>query len=249
MDSIQNDTFVNPIIPKNAIKLKLTNAGWSDDGFITEWEGMSPRKGLMLTHNGMPLVDSSKNSIMTILKLIKETPLKFFLLLPRVRNMVLKLLIEQAYKPISVLILEDHKWCKSGQELARILEVNRLGMDNRELNELKWKARVTFLALWEYDESYRYRGQDIYEAISPLNLSENPRKELLRVIKLGYERDNDPSMKQKWKLLRFAVMFAPPKIIRKIASLLLKIYPERMKLDSNDKEWARHKDYQFGFLG
>ncbi len=247
-----DNTFVNPIVPIHSRKMKLEKAEWTPDGFVTTWDSMPPRKGLMLTQNGMPLVDSSKNAIMTILKLIKETPLKFFLLLPSVRNRVIKLLIEQAYKPISVLIMEDNKWCKSGQELARVLEVNRLGNETPEiriLNELKWKARVTFLALWEYDESYRYRGQDIYEAINLLNLSENPRKELLRAIKLGYERDNDPSMKQKWKLLRFAVMFAPPKIIRKISDTLLKIYPERMKLDSNDKEWARNKDYQWGFLG
>lgn len=102
--------------------------------------------------------------------------------------------------------------------------------------------------LFEFDDAYRYRAQDIVTMINLLEFYNNPRKELRRVFDIALSREvHEPQRKKMAKvytLITYAVML--PSIQRTLKKSWVNM--ELIKFDESDIYWAGFKD-NYNFMG
>ena len=112
--------------------------------------------------------------------------------------------------------------------------------------------RDTLCMILEMDNAYRYRFQDIIVELDKSALLRNPRKELIRLLKILAEREKTQDIKDTWFLLKLVVnlYLVSDKELRdflKNALFGLNLYDVELKIE--DKLFAAgRKDYTFGFM-
>jgi hypothetical protein len=102
--------------------------------------------------------------------------------------------------------------------------------------------------IFEYDDAYRYRIQDIATEVIPAALETNPKQEILRLFHIYSIRDTSPAVIIKFyrvvKLLCWAL------VIPKVKKAFIKAITGRtvgMRYDDADWYWVSMRDdYHFG---
>lgn len=122
-------------------------------------------------------------------------------------------------------------FCKSAREIYRV------GMkfaQTEDEEKLVWAV----VMIWEFDDAYRYRAQDILGELNKEALRKSPSKEIVRIFNLGVNRENkldenlnllprlDEIMIKKWKVIRKAAIF--------FKKYLMELDLEKIKLDEGD---------------
>lgn len=116
----------------------------------------------------------------------------------------------------------------------------------REINKLPLGATADIMAhIFEYDDAYRYRLQDIMTELDTPRLYTNPCGEVLRLIDLAIMRDKSEDVRRKYKRLKvFAWLLIPLKHF--FLNLIKDINFDNMKFDEADRYWVSLRgDYNF----
>lgn len=96
---------------------------------------------------------------------------------------------------------------------------------------------------WEYEDTYRFRGQMFLSLMDKVALKKNPRKELRRLCDLMSKRELNPYMKNQWLMIKKLIRFIP---ISKIKDFMLSLDLEVFKMDSSDRYFAdRKQDFNY----
>src|SRR3990167_5025863 len=119
------------------------------------------------------------------------------------------------------------------------------------------KRKVFEIFIWEFDNSYRFRGQDVFSELNKEALRENPRKEIVRLFKLGLSRERAGLSEKdkealraegaeffdtnaKWKLLirvlSVALLFSKD-LLSVCTRFFEELDPLKMKPDEGDWYW------------
>lgn len=107
--------------------------------------------------------------------------------------------------------------------------------------------------IFEYDSSYRWRMQDLFSATNKKAILNNPRKELLRLGELAFERDdigNKKNMrlgKRMKRVMKIAsLILLIPRINKAFKQIIDMANFANLRLDDPDRYWAYFKlDYNF----
>ena len=225
----------------------------TDNGIFTKYVGCN------YLFKGFPdvrIVETISIPKKMISKAIPDKPVKFFLLgvlglysvFPKkkqIADFFINYFLEIATLTMTFnetlrkgVILPKEKYCKSGKEIYRAMEV--IG--------IRKKLKEVIAMTWEYDYAYRLRGQDLIPFLNKEALRKNPVKEIKRLIDILIERDI--SCKDKWKSLKKWIILLRIKKIRKIiVDLLLEIDLEKIKMDEADWYFSLDRnDYNYGGL-
>lgn len=196
-----------------------------------------PVKGMMLLADEtiLDVVDRVKAGFLRALRFTFTKPVVFFLplMLPFYKPILKSALIQLADftdKTLRNFYLKDDKWCKSGREIWRVL--------SKKVKE-KYQIQLirALLMVWEWSDSYRYKGQDLAGELNKEALKENPRKELLRLMDLLIERERHEGMKQKWGQFRkpiILLMWIFRGKVKIVAEILMEMDLEKIRLDEAD---------------
>lgn len=191
-----------------------------------------------------------KRNLRIIIEILSFRPiailLSFFSVLPSIKYKIVKHIIDRvifwANTALKDYYIYPNRFCRSGRELfKKAISFNK----NPILERL---ARIACM-IWEYDNSYRYRGQDLFGELNIQNLQKNPRRELLRVWNIGIEREGDENTKNKRELFGKVIYFIPffyPKLFKAFVSYLKTLDFNEVKLDEGDiYDCARRDLYNF----
>lgn len=105
--------------------------------------------------------------------------------------------------------------------------------------------------LFEYDNAYRLRLEDLFSETSKEKLLANPRKEIQRLVELDRQRENQHGVmvSNKFKALAWimsSLILMSPKIRQSFKKAIEASKFEKLQLDNVDKYWACHRtDYLF----
>lgn len=136
------------------------------------------------------------------------------------------------------------------QEVHRAFSIS-WSDETPQITELrKWLRDIECMIL-EFDNAYRFRGQDLAVEINKHALEHDPIKELLRLIDIWISREKVVDVKNSWELLKLFVQyylrFDQP-LLKLFTRTLLELDLEKCALTDNDKYFAHpRKDYTFGF--
>lgn len=92
--------------------------------------------------------------------------------------------------------------------------------------------RETICLFFENDKPYRYRIQEVLGTLNLMQLEENPRKEIFRMIDQFVSRDGARDWKPMARLLKLSLYL--PKVLDESVLILSKIDPNVISLDSAD---------------
>ena len=159
--------------------------------------------------------------------------------------------------------LEPNRFCKSGRELLRVADVMLAQIDDTAERAVYRNFVLMLVMIWEYDNAYRYRGQDVLGSLNKLWLRNSARREILRLLTLLDEREclfvtaenraagklsND--LREKWALLRRAVnltLIFFPSLKRLIRNFLMELDVSKIALDEGDWYHVSFRfDYNYG---
>lgn len=161
----------------------------------------------------------------------------------------------------------DKRLCPSGRELNRVGELLLVGIKPDGRYRKFQDFLRTILLIWEFDNSYRYRGQDVFSLLDRSELLEHPRREILRIFKVGLSRERaglsakdkgflkkegvsffDTNM--KWELIILllrVLLFVSPAFVKLVKRFLSELNTDKIKLDEGDWYWVCERcDYDFG---
>ncbi len=97
--------------------------------------------------------------------------------------------------------------------------------------------------IFEFDDAYRYRLQDILGELDKEKLVANPRKELSRLMALAEYRDTDDRLQGMFNRARKAliILSLSKKVREKVVTFFLKLDTEAVKMQEDDLYFAKLK--------
>jgi hypothetical protein len=126
--------------------------------------------------------------------------------------------------------------CKSAREVYKVLT------QRYNENGILWFV----IMVWEFDNAYRYMFQDIASETNKAIIRKEPRKEIIRLLDLAFERS---VVSARIKVIKRIIQFTPKKYLMPIINFLSDIDIEQIKLDEGDKWFcANRPEYNFGGL-
>lgn len=146
--------------------------------------------------------------------------------------------------------MRPNRYSQFVQEVYRAFSVS-WSDESPQITELRHWLRDIECMILEFDNAYRFRGQDLAVEINKENLRKNPIEELCRLIDIWIEREKVIDVKNSWLLLklfvRYYLRFDKP--LQKIFTrTLLELDLSKCAMTDNDKYFAvPRKDYNFGF--
>lgn len=160
-------------------------------------------------------------------KLIKSfNSIAFPIIRPYVLKQQYQTVFAKEFKNLLALLLGDYE---GGKETAEIIS-----------------------QIFEYDEAYRIRLQDLFSETTKEKLIKNPRKEIKRLLEIQRQREYDyGEINGKFKLFSHVLNLAllSPKLKRKFREALEKINLENLCLDEADLYWLLQRiDYNWNNL-
>lgn len=215
--------------------------------------------------NGYPFeeivraVDNLKRVVISGTRLLAAKPIRYFLVILAIlpKKILLSLfdniideLERMSSRMINWWILRPERYCTSGREIYRVGEE----MIREKLPEKKHKRWISllnnFCMMWEFDNYYRWMGQDIFGEINLEKLLENPTKEIMRMFGILMDRTMQDGLLPKWRAIRFLLFWslATKGWIREfIKEFFKKIDLEKLKMDKSDIYYSYQKTgYNFG---
>lgn len=137
--------------------------------------------------------------------------------------------------------IPENQLCRSARE---ILRVGRLFAKS----EHELRALWCIVMMWEMDDAYRFRGQDVLAELKKENLN-RIRKEVNRLLKIGMKREI--SVVEKRRTMSFAVRLSLfiPSVRKFVKDFLNELNLEEIKPTTADLYWmTRYEDYNFAGL-
>lgn len=102
--------------------------------------------------------------------------------------------------------------------------------------------------IFEYDDAYRYRLQDVMSEIDLGTLYMNPCGEIIKLISILQDREESSGMKKKYgRLYIFAWLLIPLQFW--FADIIKDIDFDNLKLDEADKYWVSLRDDGYNYMG
>lgn len=141
------------------------------------------------------------------------------------------------YDMIAPYLLADNRWCRSGREILRA------GLHAIDAVKSRWSQHYIFIlkvivSVWEWDNAYRYRGQDIFGELNKEAFFANPFAEIGRLMTLQVRRERG-WFEDKGKaiafgrVLRTAFLFSP-ELRKLLMAFVQEVNIEEVKLDQSD---------------
>lgn len=258
----------------------MSNANWADIvgidrdpemGVITRVFGRPPIKGRIPSKEILYQLDGAKSVVSFTIFLSKHTPLiPFLMLFPRSRRKVIDYFTNALRKNLHFLFetISINDLCKSGREIARAIGIknpcdcdchvdpgfvwtgNHPTCAPNASREIETVLVLSFLLMYEFDDSYRWPLQDIFSEINIKALNKHPRIELRRVLSLAMSRvtnheGNRLYMFPKYKVARSLVLFMPPSWLKRLVKVILELDMSKIEMDEDDLSWAQWKEYNF----
>ena len=240
-------------------------------GVVTRVFGYRPIKGRIPTREILAPLDGAKSVVSFTIFLARHTPLiPFLMLFPRARRKVLEYFTNALRKNLHFIFetISVNDLCRSGKEIARAIGIrnpcdcdchvnagyvwtgDHRGCAPDPQREIETVLALSFLLMYDFDDAYRYRLQDIFGEINLVALRRHPRRELRRVLKLAMEREMDHDanrwlMQPKYLAVISLVSLMPPSWVKWIVNLLLRMDMSKVVLDEDDLSWAQYKQYNF----
>lgn len=110
----------------------------------------------------------------------------------------------------------------------------------RAFDEKHLRIRNLLCMILEFDDAYRYRFQYTLGEINSENLRKNPYKELSRLIQIVVDREKEPRLRDTFKKLKkFLFLASFFKVRNEIMKILLRLDPDKLKLDEGDRYYAQ----------
>lgn len=146
------------------------------------------------------------------------------------------------------LTITYDKLSPSSREFKRVLrKINPFpDTDQEDGANGSWVALIA--GIYESDLAYRFRIQDILSQLNKQAFRENPRKEILRLIRLDLSRELAPTMQDKVRLGEkvFKIVWLIPTFRKFINAFFGEIDPTMFVLDTYDRYWCtRRFDYLY----
>ncbi len=147
----------------------------------------------------------------------------------------LKQAYEELISKLSALIgytlLKPFRYCKSVQELYLAF-----GSEEKQLRNL-------VCMIFEFDDAYRYRLQDILGELDKENLVTSPYKELSRLLSIAEFRDTDDRLQDMFARVRKALflLYISKKLRDKVVNFFLKLDIQNIKMEEDDMYFAKRK--------
>lgn len=249
------DTFET----KDAIDNSIMNAGqrfavydrteYPPEGGIYVWyKGMPyPKKGFPFPE-AIHAVNMVKRITLTLSKAFAQKELAFsyfgFIILPwKMKKRVIKKIVAD-YDSLTMMILRGaylkesyySNPCKSLKKITRIF-IEQLGLKFSE--DTMWNIQHSIVSIFEYDDAYRFRFQDIFTEASHSALISRPYREIRRLAKIAKKRENTHAVRAIGtfsQLLSVMVLYPPVRraFKRAIRSLTVDEF-KKLQLDNADR--------------
>ena len=227
---------------------------------VFSWEGgaIFPMKGYMYPE----VCDTThlvKRSIRLGIEIVIYKPFVILIspifFLPVIKYQFLRHITDKwilwAHTMLKNYYIYPYRFCRSGRELYnKAIQFSENKKDKSLFQDL---AKILVM-LWEYDNSYRYRGQDLFGEFNKDSLKRNARREILRVLDIGIERELDGQRTgegtyKKRKIIKHCIhifSYVYPKIFKEFTEYLLTLDFDEVKLDEEDiYDCARRDLYNF----
>lgn len=184
-------------------------------------------------------LDCAKAILMQALKLATSFPyILFFWKIPS----VIKQAVDKAASHAVRFYIKESYFNTSARELLRLFKPISDSGNYQEFLKM-------MLMIWEFDSAYRWRGQDILAELDKRSLRMRPKMELSRLLKIGYERENEPTVKDKWRLAKLLTWLAPRKYVKILQGALLEADLDKLVFDKVDLYSCLYrKPYDFAGL-
>lgn len=156
-------------------------------------------------------------------------------------QMVFETLNSKGFGAFGTGFLKPQFYCDSARE------IHRAGVKLAKTYNEKLLVRIICM-IWEFDNSYRYRGQHAIGLINKKNLLKKPVRELLRVLKEVQKREKNPSIAVKLKKIKKVLWLIAfmPKIKEFIKKFAVEADFEKIKLSKTDLFWCSLRpDYEW----
>lgn len=214
-------------------------------GMLTFAEKKRPYKGRFPDAFIGAHVNAGKGFIIFTLFLLARSPLGLFLLVPSFRHKFFLKFAESLNKNMMAVYLQPSDMCYPAKEIYRAIE--KVAVVKKPLEKFFMQAFTgSFISIFEFDDAYRFRIQDILSEINKVSLRKSPRKELRRVLDIAMSREGYDDLRGKYRMLKIGTYIAPPKYLKLAVDILLEIDTDKVKLDYNDQDWYKYKCYDFG---
>lgn len=200
-----------------------------DKGVFTVLKGTERKYKGYIYPEVVRATQQAKGVIPLIAKIIPKT----LLISPYNRDKIKDAFTLYADKILKRYYLKPDRFCKSGRELYKA------GMNITE-SEMDKKLVMIFCMIWEYDNAYRFRGQDMLGNIRGASM-----KEVYRALDFGIERGNSKKIKKYLKKIKNLMRFINKK---KIIKFIKKLDIENIKLDDDDRYFCYNKNYDYDGL-
>src|SRR3990167_3680850 len=155
------------------------------------------------------------------------------------------------YRLIDRFRIKNDKYCTAVREIYRAWSVEKENESARS-KELRFMLRDIQCMIMEFDNAYRYRGQDILPELDKEALKRDSVKEICRLLDIEISRENpinekDQARQDSWRLLQMFTKYYmkyDKELLKIYVDLLLEIDLSKVGLDEGDKEFcAKRKDY------
>lgn len=190
-----------------------------------------------------------KRVLPALFKLIKKSPLAKILLViaficpgtRKLRSELLEMYGNVFWSGLALVAFKPEYLCPSAHELHRAL----MGILKEGKNKASLEQIIECLVLfWEYDNAYRYRGQDFAGILDKQNFLKKPITEAKRAFDEYLKREL--ILKDKTKMFKLAItlVLSIPKYRRLARAIVTEIDFDKVKLDEGDRYWCYHRtDY------
>ncbi len=250
-------------------------AGATPQEVIMEQRGMThlldhfeyPAEGGILVHivdakfpkKGFPYpeaiwaINIAKSSLIETLKVLSQKEfliLGLLIFVPRKRRIKLIEKAIRAYYKIIGTVLAPHQLLPKfespfAQEIGAITFdfLHRYGIGEQESGMVANIIR----AIFEYDDAYRYRMQDIFSESTKEKFS-NPRKEVIRLLGIMSSRENDALQPHKINKFNHSIslLLRFPRIKKAFRDAMLASVFKKLQFDEADRYWcSMRNDYDF----
>lgn len=199
-----------------------------------------PRKGFPFAE-AIASINTVKRILIDSLSILRPWQLPFI----KIEN-ALKVFNRVAYTHISKYIIKPEFMTPFASEFQGIVFVflHALGISIRESK----KTAHIIGAIFEYDNAYRFRLQDLATETSIEDLTSSPILEIYRLIQIYEDREKYEAVKKKFNLVYLVLTFLllVPKV-RKAYIRAIKLSDfKRLKLDEIDSYWCNiREDYDY----
>lgn len=230
---LPNEIFLPKTGSSSVGSQKIQNIDISEEGIRTSLEGDPyPMKGYPHPLH-VRAVGVVKKIMLSAFRVLAAHPYLAVLLWPARKRILLE------FSRFSDRVLRDYYfkpeyYIKSGQEIYRAGMTNYNALNH----EVTYNIVMLMVMLWEYEDTYRYRGQFVLSNLNKEALRENPRKELKRLCDILITHEKEPTMSDKWRSVKRTLSFLP---IQPFVDFLLDLDLEKIAMDKADRYFADKK--------